>query len=314
MFCPNCGNMLSEEDVFCTRCGARSTKSAESYMPNNPTDDDNLIKARYKDYCCSCHKGAYRFLWALFLLEIGLMIFCLVTYKSYLFHQYGELPREYFIDELLLPILLLAVSFVAGIIAMQSNKGLLRIACLAFPAAVIWFFIELYDVDFLDYPGLCIVFVPIVIWFIIRNRLRCEYLDYLNPSLIEEKKKSADGKATFPGRFIIGTIILAIGVICTVWANNYEPSFEEKVDKLVDGKKIENEERAETMRVLGPIIIVVGAAITVFAIVQYKGGIVLIRHPEKDTVAKLKEYKELLDSGIISQEEFDRKKAELLNL
>ena len=93
-----------------------------------------------------------------------------------------------------------------------------------------------------------------------------------------------------------------------------EETIEEKVDKLVDGKKIENEERAETMRVLGPIIIVVGAAITVFAIVQYKGGIVLIRHPEKDTVAKLKEYKELLDSGIISQEEFDRKKAELLNL
>ena len=313
MFCPNCGNMLSEEDVFCTRCGARSTKSTESYMPNNPTDDDNLIKARYKDFCCSCHKGAYGFLWALFLLEIGLMIFCLVTYKSYFFHKYvfwSELPSGLF----WLPILLIAVSFVVGIIAIQSNKGLLRIACFAFPAAVVWFFIELYGADFLDYPGLCIVFVPVVIWFIIRNRLRCEYLDYLYPSLFEEKKKGADGKTMFSSRFIIGTIILAIGVICTVWANNYEPSFEEKVDKLVDGKKIENEERADTMRVLGPIIIVVGAAMTVFAIVQYKGGTALIRHPEKDTVAKLKEYKELLDSGIISQEEFDRKKTELLNL
>lgn len=35
---------------------------------------------------------------------------------------------------------------------------------------------------------------------------------------------------------------------------------------------------------------------------------------EKDSVALLKEYKDLLDSGIITQEDFDSKKKELLGL
>lgn len=35
---------------------------------------------------------------------------------------------------------------------------------------------------------------------------------------------------------------------------------------------------------------------------------------EADNIEKLKKYKELLDSGIISQDEFDKKKSELLNL
>ena len=35
---------------------------------------------------------------------------------------------------------------------------------------------------------------------------------------------------------------------------------------------------------------------------------------EMDNLKKIKEYKELLDSGIITQEEFDKKKAELLKL
>ena len=35
---------------------------------------------------------------------------------------------------------------------------------------------------------------------------------------------------------------------------------------------------------------------------------------ESDAIEKIKQYKELLDSGILSQEEFDKKKAELLHL
>jgi membrane protease subunit (stomatin/prohibitin family) len=36
--------------------------------------------------------------------------------------------------------------------------------------------------------------------------------------------------------------------------------------------------------------------------------------PDDSVIASLKQYKELLDTGIITQEEFDRKKKELLNL
>ena len=35
---------------------------------------------------------------------------------------------------------------------------------------------------------------------------------------------------------------------------------------------------------------------------------------KKDPIEEIKKYKELLDSGIINQEEFDKKKKELLNL
>ncbi len=35
---------------------------------------------------------------------------------------------------------------------------------------------------------------------------------------------------------------------------------------------------------------------------------------ESDAIEKIKQYKELLDSGILSQEEFDKKKTELLHL
>lgn len=41
---------------------------------------------------------------------------------------------------------------------------------------------------------------------------------------------------------------------------------------------------------------------------------ILESQSETDNVKKIKEYKELLDSGIITQEEFDKKKAELLKL
>ena len=35
---------------------------------------------------------------------------------------------------------------------------------------------------------------------------------------------------------------------------------------------------------------------------------------EKDNIEKLKEYKKLLDDGIITQEDFDKKKQQLLDL
>ena len=35
---------------------------------------------------------------------------------------------------------------------------------------------------------------------------------------------------------------------------------------------------------------------------------------KKDPVAEIKKYKELLDSGVITQEEFDKKKKQLLDL
>ncbi|MCR5202620.1 MAG: SHOCT domain-containing protein [Lachnospiraceae bacterium] len=35
---------------------------------------------------------------------------------------------------------------------------------------------------------------------------------------------------------------------------------------------------------------------------------------ENDNITKIKKYKELLDAGAITQEEFDKKKNELLNL
>ena len=90
----------------------------------------------------------------------------------------------------------------------------------------------------------------------------------------------------------------------------------QRIDALSQQKKLNNSDMATLCLILGIVIPVVAYIIMqdrINAICTTK-AIAEEQKPENSVIDQLKQYKELLDSGVITQEEFDAKKKQLLGL
>ena len=100
---------------------------------------------------------------------------------------------------------------------------------------------------------------------------------------------------------MIAFMILAI--IAIIFFNSYN-------NKLYSGEKI-----STSLKICTLIFVNVIAGILMLCDTEKKAIVIQAAYqPQKTSVVKMKEYKELLDDGIITQEEFDRKKKEILGL
>lgn len=100
---------------------------------------------------------------------------------------------------------------------------------------------------------------------------------------------------------MIAFMILAI--IAIIFFNSYN-------NKLYSGEKI-----STSLKICTLIFVNVIAGILMLCDTEKKAIVIQAEYqPQNTSVVKMKEYKELLDDGIITQEEFDRKKKEILGL
>lgn len=71
---------------------------------------------------------------------------------------------------------------------------------------------------------------------------------------------------------IIGVIIILVGLVGYIWACNYNPGLEAKLERLIDGTSSSEMEMADFFKNYGIIIIIVGAVILICGIMKKRGG------------------------------------------
>lgn len=69
---------------------------------------------------------------------------------------------------------------------------------------------------------------------------------------------------------IIGALIMLIGLVGSIWADNYHVSIEDSLDYLFDGKIPENLETVRFFKNYGLVLFVIGAVILVIGIIAYR--------------------------------------------
>lgn len=329
LVCPKCGCENSPGFLFCFHCGESLANDKESKEGNEKTNDEPKT---YNQFAASSLRKTYRIHWALFWIEIVLMIIALGIriYLSAAVYQY-EMDTYWMsavIDTIIVCSISLVAAFVFGLLATKNDWRFMSllyvIACLVFGGM---------------YSGgnnLIVCAMPIipVAWLIVRYVLGTQYSKYLER--ITKKCFPKGGEVDqniqpfvdcsfgdisqevstnkLSRLFVTGIVAAILGIALTVWSYNYEPSFEEKANALFFGDRIEDLEMAKTLKILGPVVIAIGVAMIAYALYRRRPWqkMTISHQTEADPIEQIKQYKELLDLGIITQEEFEKKKAEIL--
>jgi len=328
VYCPRCGGINVRDAQFCVHCGQRFIVSLGESQPDKQKEKE----VSYSKWASGYQKGKYKFHWALYILEITLMLVAvgIMIYLSAVVYQYdsGKAGAGSRTDSIIICAILVSLSVIFGFLATKKDK---RLSALLFAATTIIFGAVLSDGN-----DLIVWTMPIipVAWLLVKFALAFQYdafvkrtnnLDIIgegNNQAQEGDANSIQNKMAKSGNsktmYIVGAVLIALGIIVTIWANNYRPSLEEVANSVIEGEKNQTVETAKQMKTIGPIVIVVGAAVVVYVLFMQKPwqGITFkdSRIEEKTVIEQLKEYKELLDAGIVTQEEFDRKKNEMLRL